>query len=151
MPSLWLGTARSEPRNGDIMTQWLGAALVIAVIALAFVAGYVLARRGSRQATPDETLADARLDAQRILARAEEEARSKAEVYRDREDATLEHRRVEISAQESRIAQREATLEQRAGNLAQREEMVLARERAAEAAVADNFKKVRRFIILYSS
>lgn len=120
-----------------MMMQWLVAALVLAVIALAFMAGYVLSRRGAREATPDETLGDARLEAQRILARAEEEARSKAEAYRDREDATLEHRRVEVGAQESRLAQREATLEQRAGNLAQREELILARERAAETAVAE--------------
>jgi ribonuclease Y len=120
-----------------MMMQWLGAALVIVVVGLAFVAGYVLSRRGGRQATPDETLGDARLEAQRILARAEEEARSKAETYREREDATLEHRRVEMGSQESRLTQREATLEQRAGNLAQREELVLARERAAEKAVAD--------------
>ena len=120
-----------------MMMQWLVAALVIVVVGLAFVAGYVLSRRGGREATPDETLGDARLEAQRILARAEEEARSKAETYRDREDATLEHRRVEMGSQESRLAQREATLEQRAGNLAQREELVIAREKAAEAAVAE--------------
>jgi len=79
--------------------QWLLAGLIVAVVGLAVIAGYMLSRRGSRQATPDETLGDARLEAQRILARAEEEARSKAETYRDREDATLEHRRVEIGSQ----------------------------------------------------
>lgn len=121
-----------------MIMQWLLSALVIVVVGLAFVAGYVLSRRGGRQATPDETLGDARLEAQRILARAEEEARSKAETYRDREDATLEHRRVEMGSQESRLTQREATLEQRAANLAQREELVVARERAAETAVADS-------------
>ena len=42
-----------------MMMQWLGAALVIVVVGLAFVAGYVLSRRGGRQATPDETLGDA--------------------------------------------------------------------------------------------
>jgi ribonuclease Y len=113
------------------MMQWLVAALVIAVIGLAFVAGYVLSRRGNRETTPEEMVGDARLDAQRILARAEEEARAKAETYRDREDATLEHRRVEIDAQQERMTQREATLEQRAANLAQREELVHSKERAA--------------------
>ena len=111
--------------------QWLVAALVIAVIGLAFVAGYVLSRRGNRETTPEEMVGDARLDAQRILARAEEEARAKAEAYRDREDATLEHRRVEVDAQQERMTQREATLEQRAANLAQREELVHSKERAA--------------------
>jgi len=113
------------------MMQWLVAALVIAVIGLAFVAGYVLSRRGNRETTPEEMVGDARLDAQRILARAEEEARAKAEAYRDREDATLEHRRVEVDAQQERMTQREATLEQRAANLAQREELVHSKERAA--------------------
>ena len=52
------------------MMQWLVAALVIAVIGLAFVAGYVLSRRGNRESTPEEIVGGARLDAQRILARA---------------------------------------------------------------------------------
>ncbi len=118
------------------MEQWLLVSLYAAMIVVALVGGYVLARRIQRLETPSEALAEARLEAQRILARAEEEARSKAEEYRDREDATLEHRRVEMGSQEGRLAQREATLEQRAGNLAQREELVLAREQAAEAAMA---------------
>jgi ribonuclease Y len=119
------------------MMQWLVAALVIAVIGLAFVAGYVLSRRGNRETTPEEMVGDARLDAQRILARAEEEARAKAEAYRDREDATLEHRRVEIDAQQERMSQREATLEQRAANLAQREELVHSKEGAAADAMTE--------------
>ena len=36
-----------------MMMQWLLAALVIVVVGLAFVAGYVLSRRGGREATPD--------------------------------------------------------------------------------------------------
>jgi len=50
---------------------------------------------------PEDVLADARTDAQRILARAEEDARMLADTYRDREDATLEHRRVEIDTARS--------------------------------------------------
>jgi len=117
------------------MMQWLVAALVITVVGLAFLAGYVLSRRNNRESTPEEIVGDARIDAQRILARAEEEGRAKAEAYRDREDATLGHRRVEITAQEDRLTQREATLEQRAANLAQREELVLGKETAAAEAV----------------
>ena len=119
------------------MEQWLVGALAAAAMVIVFGIGYAIARRLQRVETPSESLAEARLEAQRILARAEEEARTKAEAYRDREDATLEHRRVEAGSQESRLAQREATLEQRAGNLAQREELVLAREHAAEGAVAE--------------
>lgn len=119
------------------MEQWLVGALAAGALVIVFVAGYVLARRLQRVETPSEALAEARLEAQRILARAEEEARTKAEEYRDREDATLEHRRVEMGSHESRLGQREATLEQRAGNLAQREELVLTREQAAEEAMAE--------------
>ncbi len=122
--------------NGAVMEQWLLVALYVAVTVVAFVGGYVLSGRIQRVETPSEALAEARLEAQRILARAEEEARTKAEVYRDREDATLEHRRVEMGSQEARHVQREATLEQRAGNLAQREELVLTREQAAADAVS---------------
>ena len=124
-------------KNGAAMEQWLVGALGAAALVIVFVSGYVLARRLQRVETPSEALAEARLEAQRVLARAEEEARTKAETYRDREDATLEHRRVEAGSQESRLVQREATLEQRAGNLAQREELVLSRESAAEGAVAE--------------
>jgi vacuolar-type H+-ATPase subunit H len=84
------------------MEQWLLVALYVAVTVVAFVGGYVLSRRIQRVETPSEALAEARLEAQRILARAEEEARTKAEVYRDREDATLEHRRLEMGSQEAR-------------------------------------------------
>jgi ribonuclease Y len=70
----------------------------------------------------------ARSDAQRILTTAEEEGRAKAETYREREEADLAHRKVEMASLESRLAQREETLEQRASNLAQRETMLISRE-----------------------
>ena len=41
-----------------------------------------------------------------LLARAEDEALAKAETYREREEAHLEHRRLEINSQEERLAQR---------------------------------------------
>ena len=129
-----------------MLWQWLVPVLVVAVIALAFVAGIAIARRGREASTPEQILTEARVEAQRILARAEEEARAKAETYRDREDATLEHRRVEIGSAEERIAQREATLEQRAANLAQREELALGKERQAAdvLAVAETMKEEAR-------
>ena len=40
----------------------------------------------------------ARREAQQMLNRAESEARAQAEVYRDREEATLEHRKIEIGS-----------------------------------------------------
>ena len=99
----------------------------LAVGLIAGLAGWGLHRRRFTGAatTAEEVVGEARLEAQRILSRAEEEARAKAETYRDREEATLEHRKIEIGSLEERLLQREATLEQRAANLAQREEMLL--------------------------
>ena len=102
------------------------------VIGLGF--GYLIARlsiakrRERDGVSAEDMVTSARLDSQRILAKAEEEGRAKAESYREREDAALEHRRLEISNLESRMVQREETLDQRASNLAQREKMLIDRE-----------------------
>ena len=116
---------------GADMEQWAVPGLIVLVGILTFYAGRETHRRRTLQASvsAEEILSQSRLDAQRVLARAEEEARAMAETYRERESATLEHRRLEAAALEDRLAQREATLEQRAGNLAQREEMALDKER----------------------
>lgn len=91
---------------------------------------FALIRRRSEAAEPssESVIAQARLEAQRTLSAAEQEARAKAEAYRDREDVTLEQRRIEAKSSEERLAQREQTLEQRATNLAQREQMLIKRE-----------------------
>jgi ribonuclease Y len=108
------------------------------LVAGVFLAGLLVGRRLVKQPpAPEDVLADARIEAQRILARAEEEARALADTYRDREEATLEHRRVEVTSIEDRIEQRAATLEQRAANLTQREELVIEKERAAAEAAAE--------------
>lgn len=96
--------------------------------------GFYLARSAFRSraaGAPDgeDAVATARLEAQRILARAEEEGRARAEAFRDREEASLEHRRVELETVETRLTQREETLEQRATNLASREQLLIDRER----------------------
>ncbi|GMR02487.1 MAG: ribonuclease Y [Acidimicrobiia bacterium] len=104
------------------------------VFAGVFLAGVLIGRRIVKQPpAPEEVLSNARMEAQRILTRADEEARAKADTYRDREEATLEHRLVEVGSKEDRIDQRAATLEQRAANLAQREELVIEKERSAAA------------------
>jgi ribonuclease Y len=113
--------------------------IIVGTVALALgvVAGFLMTRtRGRRSmATADTTaqavVAEARQEAQRLLTRAEDEGRAKAEAYREREDATLEHRRLELKSSEERLNQREQTLEQRAGNLAQREQMLIHRETEA--------------------
>ena len=76
----------------------------------------------------EEKMSIARREAQRILNRAEREGRARAEAYREREEAQLDHRRVELGVSEERLIQREKTLEQRASNLAQREQLLLHRE-----------------------
>ena len=90
-----------------------------AALALGLVSGYFFARnrvrrsKASADSTAESVIAEARQEAQQLLSRAEQEGRAKAEAYRDREDATLEHRRLEIKSSEERFNQREQTLEQR--------------------------------------
>jgi len=110
----------------------IGLAVLGVVIGLGF--GYLMARlaiarrREQDGASAEDKVTSARLDAQRILAKAEEEGRASAETYREREEANLEHRRLEASNIESRLGQREETLDQRASNLANREKMLIERE-----------------------
>jgi ribonuclease Y len=112
-------------------TAVIGSIAGIVALGAGIALGRWLQRRslGQAAATAEALVRDARTSSQRILERAEDEARAKAETYREREVAALEHRRVEIESQEERIIQREATLEQRASNLAQRETLILDRER----------------------
>ncbi|HEU5112076.1 MAG TPA: ribonuclease Y [Acidimicrobiia bacterium] len=110
----------------------IGLTILGVVLGLGFgylIARLAIARRRERDGvSAEDVVTSARLDAQRILAKAEEEGRAKAETYREREDANLEHRRLEMSNLESRLGQREETLDQRASNLAQREKMIIDRE-----------------------
>jgi ribonuclease Y len=122
----------SAQKAGVMDNAWL---IVIAAggTLLAAVAGFFLARlAGDRRrggvAIGDDPVTSARVEAQRILAKAEEDARARAEAYREREQAGLEHRRVELNTLEVRLIQREETLEQRAANLAQREQLLIHRE-----------------------
>jgi ribonuclease Y len=110
--------------------------IVVGIVAaiLGLTAGLWVGRQWQRQrqrlasGDAEHLVAEARRKAQEVLGRAEDEARAKAEAYREREEANLEHRRLEVGSLEQRMAQREATLEQRASNLAQRESMLLSRE-----------------------
>jgi len=113
------------------MELLIGVGALVVGLAVGVGGGVAWYRRRAGRAgvTAEGVLGDARLEAQRLLARAEEESRAKAEVYREREDATLEHRRLEAAASEERLAQREETLEQRSANLAGREQMIVERER----------------------
>ena len=111
---------------------WIVAIAVLAA-GLAGAVGYLAAKGsgGRRKASvidDDDPVGNARVEAQRILARAEEEGRARADSFRQREEASLEHRRVEVDAVETRLSHREETLEQRAANLAQREQILIQRE-----------------------
>jgi len=110
----------------------IGLSVVGVVIGLAFgylIARLAIARRRERDViSAEDTVANARSDAQRILESAEDEGRAKAETYREREEEAMAHRRLELSNLESRLGQREETLEQRASNLAQRETTLIDRE-----------------------
>jgi ribonuclease Y len=109
---------------------WLGVLGV--AIGLGF--GYLwarlsIARRRERDSiSAEDMVTSARIDAQKILANAEEEGRAKAQAYREKEEEALSHRRLELGNLESRLGQREETLEQRASNLAQREKLLIDRE-----------------------
>ena len=112
--------------------QVVGLAVLGLAIGLGFgylIARLSIARRRERDGiNAEDTVTSARLDAQKILANAEEEGRAKAETYREREEEALAHRRLELGNLETRLGQREETLEQRASNLAQREKLLIDRE-----------------------
>lgn len=112
--------------------QVTGLAALGVVIGLAFgylIARLAVARRKEREGLDaEEKVTTARIDAKKILAKAEEEGRAKAEAYREKEEEALAHRRLELGTLESRLTQREETLEQRASNLAQREQLLIDRE-----------------------
>ena len=116
-----------------MMTALVVAGAAVVALAAGLLAGRALQRRreGRASGTAEDLVAEARRRAHDTLSRAEEEGRAKAQAYRDREEAGLEHRRLEIGVHEQRIEQREATLEQRAANLAQREILLIQREREA--------------------
>lgn len=121
------------------MEQFAPIALAVALaVVIAGGGGFLIAMRSTSRGSsgePDsqDAIAEARLEAQRILTRAEEEGRARAETYREREEAALEHRKVELETIEARLGQREETLEQRASNLASREQLLLDREREISA------------------
>ena len=110
----------------------IGLSILGVAIGLAF--GYLIARvtatrRVEREGTTaEDVMATARVEAKEILARADEEGRAQADAYRDKEEAALENRRVELANLETRLAQREETLDQRASNLAHREKILIDRE-----------------------
>jgi len=123
-----------------------GVGIAVLVVMLVARARWQRNRLSSAGTTADEVLRQARSEAQRLLERSEHEARALAETYREREDDTLQHRRVELGATQDRLDQRGSTLEQRASNLAQREAHLVEREREVSEARqdADELKEAAR-------
>ena len=128
--------------------------IIVGIVALAIglMSGFLVFRMRTQRSNADADISaesvvlQARQEAQQLLGRAEDEGRAKAEAYREREEAALEHRRLEMKSSEGRLNQREQTLEQRAGNLAQREQMLINREQEAtdSRAEADQIKEQAR-------
>lgn len=128
--------------------------IIVGIVALAIglISGFLVFRMRTQRSNADADISaesvvlQARQEAQQLLGRAEDEGRAKAEAYREREEAALEHRRLEMKSSEGRLNQREQTLEQRAGNLAQREQMLINREQEAtdSRAEADQIKEQAR-------
>ncbi len=117
----------------------IGIVAAIAGLVAGMVVGRSWQRHRSRRAGDhaEDLMSAARREAQAVLERAEGEAQAKAVAYREREQAALEHRRLEVGSLEQRMAQREETLEQRASNLAHRESMLVGREQALAEARAE--------------
>ena len=122
-------------------TVVIGLTVLGVAVGLGFgylIARLAIARRRERNTTSaEEMVSAARIDATRILATAEDEGRAKADAYREKEEAAMAHRRLELSNLESRLGQREETLEQRASNLAHREEHLIEREAELTASRGD--------------
>ncbi len=106
-----------------------GAGIAALLAGLHFGARRQRSLLGRAGDTADQLLREARSEAQNLLDRSDGEARALADTYREREEDTLQHARVELGATHERLDQREGTLEQRAANLAQRESHLIDRER----------------------
>lgn len=107
----------------------LAVALVVTVVVV--IVGLIIALirvRVGGAANLEDKVADARLEAQRILARAEEEARVRSEEKRAVEEEALGRQRESIEARTRRVLQREERLDQQAANLEERERLLIERE-----------------------
>ena len=104
-------------------------ALVVTVVVV--IVGLIIALirvRVGGAANVEDKVAEARLEAQRILARAEEESRVRAKERRAVEEEALARQKESIEARGRRILQREETLDQQATNLEERERLLIERE-----------------------
>lgn len=107
-------------------------ALVVSLVAtvVVVIVGLIIALIRVRVggANVEDKVAEARLEAQRILARAEEEARVRAEERRAVEEEAMTRQRESIQGRTRRILRREERLDQQASNLEERERLLIERE-----------------------
>lgn len=104
-------------------------ALVVTVVVV--IVGLIIALirvRVGGSSNLEDKVAEARLEAQRILARAEEEARVRAEERRAVEEEALARQKESIESRSRRILQREERLDRQSANLEEREHLVIERE-----------------------
>ncbi len=107
----------------------LVVALVVTVVVV--IVGLIIALirvRVGHTANLEGNVVEARLEAQRILARAEEEARVRSEEKKAVEEEALARQRESVEARGRRILQREERLDQQAVNLEERERLLIERE-----------------------
>ena len=82
----------------------VGASTAIVAGLIGYLFALIRRRSEGSSQSSESLIAEARLEAQRTLSAAEQEARAKAEAYRDREDVTLEQRRIEADDFKAQIA-----------------------------------------------
>ncbi len=109
------------------ITLVVALVVTVVVVIIGLIIALIRVRVGDTT-NPEENLAEARLEAQRILARAEEEARVRAEEKRVVEAEALARQRESLEARSTRLLQREERLDQQATNLEERERLLIDRE-----------------------
>ena len=108
---------------------WVVALVVtVVVVVMGLIIALIRVRIGGSPANAEDKVAEARLEAQRILARAEEDARARSEEKRVAEEAELGRQRELVEVQRARTVQREERLDQQAANLEERERLLIERE-----------------------
>ena len=102
-------------------------AVTVVVVIVGLIIALIRVRVGGA-ANLEDKVAEARLEAQRILARAEEESRVRSEEKRAVEGEAMSRQRESIEARNRRVMQREERLDQQAANLEERERLLIERE-----------------------
>ncbi len=109
----------------------VASVVTVVVVIVGLIIALIRVRVGG-STNMEAKVAEARLEAQRILARAEEEARARAEKERTTEEVALTRQKELVDVQRERIVQREERLDQQSVNLEKREQLLIEREEEAK-------------------